>query len=297
MKEDIDGILVVNKPEGKSSGYVDLVCKKIFRTKKIGHIGTLDPFATGVLPIAINNGTKAIPYITLKSKVYEFEIKFGEKTNTADKTGIIIEKTSNIPTLKDINNIIPKFVGDIYQKPHIFSAVKVNGKRSFELARKGEIPEIAARKVTIFDLKLISQVSNEIFKFEANVSRGTFIRSLTEDIAKSLGTLGYTLSLNRTKDGNFLLKNAITLDELSEKRDNINDILIPLEDVLDDIPVIFLTCQDVLDLTFGRSVRLDISKENGRYLAINHELKFLAIVELIDGIIYPKRLLRNLKGV
>lgn len=297
MKDDIDGILVINKSEGKSSGYVDLVCKKIFGTKKIGHIGTLDPFATGVLPIAINNGTKAIPYITPKSKIYEFEIKFGEKTNTADKTGSIIEKTSNIPTLKDINNIIPKFIGEIYQKPHIFSAVKVNGKRSFELARKGKIPEIVARKVTIFDLKLLSQASNEIFKFEANVSRGTFIRSLTEDIAKSLGTLGYTLSLNRTQDGNFLLKNAITLDKLSEKRDNINDILIPLEDVLDDIPVIFLTCQDVSNLTFGRSIRLDISKENGRYLAINHELKFLAIVELTDGVIYPKRLLRNLKGV
>lgn len=297
MKKDIDGILLIDKPEGKSSGYVDLVCKTIFGTKKIGHIGTLDPFATGVLPIAINNGTKAIPYIKSKSKIYEFEIKFGEKTNTADKTGNIIKRCSNIPSLEDINNIIPKFIGDIYQKPHIFSAIKINGKRSFELARKGELPEIEARKITIFNLKLISQVSNDIFKFQTEVSKGTFIRSLTEDIAESLKTFGHTHSLIRIQDGDFSLKQAITLDELSKKRDNINDILIPLENVLDGIPVIFLTCQDVLDLNFGRSVVSDISKGNGRYLGINHELKFLAIVEMIDRVIYPKRLLRSLKGV
>ncbi len=297
MNKDINGILIIDKPEGKSSGYVDLVCKKILGTKKIGHIGTLDPFATGVLPIAINNGTKTIPYIKTESKIYEFEIKFGEKTNTADKTGYVVNATSNIPTSRDINNIIPKFIGEINQKPHIFSAIKINGKRSFELARKGEIPEISVRKITIFDLNLIGQISENIFKFKANVSRGTFIRSLTEDIAESLGSLGYTESLMRIQDGKFSLNNAITLDELREKRDNINDILIPLENVLDDIPVIFLTCQDITDLAFGKSVKINFSKENGKYLASNADLQFLAIVELIDGVVYPKRLLKNLKGV
>lgn len=293
MNNDINGILIINKPEGKSSGYVDLVCKKILGTKKIGHIGTLDPFATGVLPIAINNGTKTIPYIKTKSKTYEFEIKFGEKTNTADKTGEVIDTTQNIPNQKDIKNIIPEFIGEIEQKPHIFSAIKINGKRSFELARKGEIPQIASRKVTIFDLKLIDQTSKDIFKFEASVSPGTFIRSLTEDLAESLKSLGYTYSLRRIQDGRFLLKDAITLDELREKRDNINDVLIPLENVLDDIPVISLTCQNVLDLAFGRSIKIDFLKENGKYLASNIETQFLAIVELVDGVIYPKRILQN----
>ena len=293
MNNGIDGILIINKPEGKSSGYVDLVCKKILGTKKIGHIGTLDPFATGVLPIAINNGTKTIPYIKTKSKTYEFEIKFGEKTNTADKTGEIIDITQNIPNQKDIKNIIPEFIGEIEQKPHIFSAIKINGKRSFELARKGEIPQIASRKVTIFDLKLLDQTSKDVFKFEASVSPGTFIRSLTEDLAESLKSLGYTYSLRRIQDGRFLLKDAITLDELREKRDNINDVLIPLENVLDDIPVISLTCQNVLDLAFGRSIKIDFLKENGKYLASNIETQFLAIVELVDGVIYPKRILQN----
>ncbi len=297
MIKNIDGILIIDKSEGKSSGYVDLVCKKILGTRKIGHIGTLDPFATGLLPIAVNNGTKTIPYIKTESKIYEFEIKFGEKTNTADKTGKIIYTTPNIPTSKDINNIIPKFIGEINQKPHIFSAIKINGKRSFELARKGEIPKISARKITIFGLNLVDQVSENIFKFKANVSRGTFIRSLTEDMAESLGSLGHTHSLRRIQDGKFSLNNAITLDELREKRDNIDDILIPLENVLDDIPVISLTCQDITDLAFGRSVKIDFSKENGRYLASNAELRFLAVVELIDGVVYPKRLLKNLKGV
>lgn len=293
MNNDINGILIINKPEGNSSGYVDLVCKKILGTKKIGHIGTLDPFATGVLPIAINNGTKTIPYIKTKSKTYEFEIKFGEKTNTADKTGEIIDTTQNIPNQKDIKNIIPEFIGEIEQKPHIFSAIKINGKRSFELARKGEIPQIASRKVTIFDLKLLDQTSKDIFKFEASVSPGTFIRSLTEDLAESLKSLGYTYSLRRIQDGRFLLKDAITLDELREKRDNINDVLIPLENVLDDIPVISLTCQNVLDLAFGRSIKIDFLKENGKYLASNIETQFLGIVELVDGVIYPKRILQN----
>lgn len=293
MNNDINGILIINKPEGKSSGYVDLVCKKILGIKKIGHIGTLDPFATGVLPIAINNGTKTIPYIKTKSKTYEFEIKFGEKTNTADKTGEIIDTTQNIPNQKDIKNIIPEFIGEIEQKPHIFSAIKINGKRSFELARKGEIPQIASRKVTIFDLKLLDQTSKDVFKFEASVSPGTFIRSLTEDLAESLKSLGYTYSLRRIQDGRFLLKDAITLDELREKRDNINDVLIPLENVLDDIPVISLTCQNVLDLAFGRSIKIDFLKENGKYLASNIETQFLAIVELVDGVIYPKRILQN----
>lgn len=293
MNNDINGILIINKPEGKSSGYVDLVCKKILGTKRIGHIGTLDPFATGVLPIAINNGTKTIPYIKPSTKTYEFEIKFGEKTNTADKTGDIIETTPIIPSIEDIKAILPKFVGEIEQKPHAFSAVKINGRRAFEFARKGEIPEIKSRKITIFDLNLIEQTSERVFKFQAKVSRGTFIRSLTEDIAKSLDSLGYTLSLNRLQDGKFLLKNAITLDELREKKDNINDVLIPLENVLDDIPVIFLTCQNVLDLSFGRSVKLDSSGKDGKYLASDNDHKFLAIVELIGGVVYPKRLLRN----
>lgn len=297
MNDNISGILIINKPEGKSSGYVDLICKKIFNTKKVGHLGTLDPFATGVLPIAINNGTKVIPYITPKSKTYEFEIEFGIKTNTADKTGDIVEVNKTIPLLNDIENILPQFIGEIEQTPHIFSAIKINGRRSFELARKGEMPQIPARKVTIFNLELIGQTSDTIFKFRAEVSKGTFIRSLTEDIAKALGTLGYTYSLRRVKDGNFTIEDSITLDKLDEKKDNLNSVLIPLENVLDDIPVIFLTCQEALDLSFGKSVMVTSPKDDGRYLVSNSEIGFLAIADLIGEVIYPKRLLRSLKGV
>lgn len=295
--ENINGILVIDKPEGKSSGYIDFICKKILKTKKVGHIGTLDPFATGVLAIAINNGTKTIPYIKTERKIYEFEIKFGERTNTSDKTGEIIETSSKIPTKDEIKNIIPRFIGEISQKPSIFSAIKVNGRRAYELARKGENPDIKQRTITIFNLELIEEIPKPpIYKFRAEVSPGTYIRTLTEDIAKSLGTLGHTLSLRRIRDGKFSIDSAISLDALREKQDNIDSVLVSLENVLDDIPVILISCQDAENLLFGRCITTDFSGENGEYLASAKD-GFLEIVDFSNGIISPKKLLRsNLKG-
>ena len=364
--KNINGILIIDKPEGKSSAYIDFICKKILDVNKVGHIGTLDPFATGVLAIAINNGTKTIPYIKTERKTYEFEIKFGEKTNTSDKTGDIIETSNKIPTRCEIENILPNFIGEILQTPSIFSAIKVNGKRAYELARKGETPDIKQRTVTIFNLELIDEKfqvpekynvlsntpgrndkgdklnyfftklqkkvinfcnillraknevsldnSNEknwynsskfcknfnntvnIYKFRAEVSPGTYIRSLTEDIAKLLGTVGYTLSLKRIRDGKFSINSAISLDELRKRQDNIESVLIPLENVLDDIPVILVSCQDAENLLFGRCITTDFSGKSGEYLASTKE-GFLEIVDFSNGIISPKKLLRSsLKG-
>lgn len=287
---EISGILVVDKPEGKSSAFIDRICKKILNIKKIGHIGTLDPFATGLLAIAINSGTKTIPYIKTETKTYEFEIRFGEKTDTGDKTGTVIETSDKIPNLEEIQKIIPNFIGEISQIPHAFSAIKVDGKRAYDLARQGIVPDIKSRKITIFELEILGQTDDATFKLRAKVSPGTYIRTLSEDIAKSLGTIGTTISLRRTEDGKFSLGQSISIDKLEEKKDNIESILIPLEDVLDDIPVILISCQDAENLRFGREIANDSDFSDGEYLAKSDD-GFLGIVDFENGIIKPKRLL------
>ena len=287
MQSRLDGILIIDKPEGKSSAFIDFIVKKVLGIKKVGHIGTLDPFATGVLAIALNNGTKTIPYIKAERKTYEFEIAFGKKTNTGDKTGEIVEISNNVPTTSEIESLLPQFVGEILQTPSIFSAIKVGGKRAYELARKGEIPKINSRKVNIYSLKMIG-----LNKFRAEVSPGTYIRTLTEDIAKALGTVAYTSSLRRIRDGKFSIDKSISLDELEAKRDNVIDILIPPENVLDDIPVILVSCQDAENLLLGRCVPTQFVGNAGRYLA-TAENGFLEIVDFSDGIVSPKKLLRS----
>ena len=283
----IDGFLVIDKPEGKSSAFIDHIIKKKFKANKAGHIGTLDPFATGVLAIAINAGTKAIHYIKQSKKIYEFEISFGTKTDTADKTGKIIASGGKIPTTNEIIKILPKFIGKIQQIPSIYSAIKINGKKSYELARKGEIPNMPARSVEIYNLEMVEES-----KFKAEVSQGTYIRTLTEDIANALGTVGHTVSLRRIQDGKFSIKDGITIDKLDEIQDNINDVLITLENVLDDIPVILISCQDAENLIAGRCVYFSLDIENGTYLA-KADNGFLEIVEFLGGVIHPKKLLNG----
>ncbi len=282
-----DGFLVIDKLEGKSSAFIDFVVKKRLKASKVGHIGTLDPFATGVLVIAINVGTKAIPYVRIERKVYEFEVVFGKRTNTSDKTGEIVEVSERIPAMSEIEAVLPQFVGEISQVPSIFSAIKISGKKAYELARRGEIPRINPRKITIYSLELIGKN-----KFRAEVSSGTYIRTLTEDIAKALGTIAYTSSLRRIKDGNFSIENSITLENLEKLEDNLDGVLISLENVLDDIPVIPVSYQDAENLILGRHVPLAFAKENGQYLA-SSDNGFLEIVNFSDGVLIPKKLLRS----
>lgn len=287
MDHQPHGIIVIDKPEGKSSAFIDFIVRKITGAKKAGHIGTLDPFATGVLAVAINNGTKTIPYIKTDRKTYEFEITFGAKTDTSDKTGQVIAISDKIPSVSRIESIIPNFIGEISQVPSIYSAIKVGGRRAYELARSGQTPEMKSRKVTIFSLEC-----SEGNKFRAEVSPGTYIRSLAEDIAAALGTLGHVSSLRRIKDGRFSIEQGISLDELEKNSDNLDGVLIPIEDVLDDIPVILVSCQDAENLVLGRSVTSDYVGHNGQYLA-SAENGFLELVEFSDGVMYPKKLFRS----
>jgi tRNA pseudouridine55 synthase len=293
----LNGFLLLDKPEGVSSFFVVNRCKKILGAKRAGHLGTLDPFATGLLIIAINSGTKVIPYVTIKEKCYDFEIKFGEKMNTGDKTGTIIETNQNIPNYRDIESILPAFLGEIHQKPHPFSAVKVNGKRAYQIARSGQDPIIAVRSVTIFDLCLLMQTQENVFLFRATVSPGTYIRSLAEDVARSLETVGHVVSLKRTRDGKFKLEDAITIDRLAEKKENIDNVLISLENILDDIPVYFVTDREAGDLALGKSVNRGVdvaaSKDGVCLVASEEGMLWIAEVKASERslTLSPKRLL------
>ncbi|MDR0640218.1 MAG: tRNA pseudouridine(55) synthase TruB [Holosporales bacterium] len=291
-----NGIILLDKPAGMSSTFAGTLCKRILGIKKIGHIGTLDPLATGVLPLAINAGTKIIPFINTSKKIYDFEMKFGIKTDTGDNTGEILTTNPLIPSLSDIERVIQNFIGEQYQKPHPFSAVKINGTPAYRMARRGESPELQSKLVNIFDICILSDLENGSLKLRAAVSPGTYIRSLAEDISHALGTFGHVTSLRRVMDGKFCVGDAITIDKLREKKDNIHDVLISFEDVLDDIPVFFVSEREADDLSLGRSVVCGVNRtlKPGIVLASSSR-GFWGIVDRICDdekyVLVPKRIL------
>ena len=200
--QDINGWIILDKPQNISSNQALRKIQYELHAKKAGHIGTLDPFATGVLPLAFGEATKLIPYLEGNTKTYVFELEFGTTTSTLDTEGEITSTSPNIPTLEQIEQIIPQFIGKITQTPPMYSAIHINGTRAYELARKGISVEIPKREITIYSLilKSYSKASKKAL-FEVTCSKGTYVRTLGADIAKSLDTVGYLTSLRRTKNG------------------------------------------------------------------------------------------------
>lgn len=219
----MNGILLINKPIGYTSQDVVSKVKKILNIKKAGHTGTLDPMATGVLPVLLNDATKISKYLIEHDKIYVAKLKLGEEKDTGDSEGKTISKKDvNINIYKrenekyiEIENILKLFLGENEQTPPIYSAIKVNGRKLYEYARKGESVEIPTRKINIYDIKLIEVLENKNeIVFEVFCSKGTYIRTLCEDIAKSLGTVGYMQELERKKVDKFEIKDSINFDEL-----------------------------------------------------------------------------------
>lgn len=215
MKQMINGWIIIDKPEGMSSAHVVAKVKRLFKVKKAGHGGTLDPMATGVLPIALGEATKALSYILDGTKAYRFEVKWGEARSTEDREGEITATSPHRPQRQDIEVALPFFTGTIEQTPPAYSALKVNGKRAYALARAGEDVVLAARKIEIYSLTLL-HTSPDSASFEVVCSKGTYVRSLGRDIALHLGTHGHLISLRRTMAGPFHEKNAILLDSLED---------------------------------------------------------------------------------
>jgi tRNA pseudouridine55 synthase len=297
------GWIILDKPLGMGSTQGVGAVKRALREGgyakvKVGHGGTLDPLATGVLPIALGEATKLAGRMLDASKIYDFTIQFGTETDTLDLEGKVIDQSDVRPTHAQIEAILPRFTGPIEQVPPAYSALKVDGKRAYDLARAGEVVSLKSRDVTIHSLCAFVPLCEtngltqrhegtkdglESITLTAHVSKGTYIRSLARDIAKALGTVGHVTMLRRTKAGPFTLPSAISLDILFEKSKAhaLEDIILPIRTALDDIPALALTPEQAGLIHHGQ-VLTGIAVSDGLQLALNGENP-LALVEVSGG--------------
>ena len=254
--KDINGWLIIDKPQGMGSTDVVNTTRRLLDANKNGHTGTLDPFATGVLPIAFGEATKLIPFITEGDKVYEFTLKFGAFTNTDDIEGEITHSGGRIPSISEIKAVLPSFLGKIEQTPPAYSAVKINGERAYKLARAGKTFEMPARTVQIKSLKFLEQTAPDSFRFRVECSKGTYVRTLGRDIALKLNTFGHLTALRRTKCGFFSISDTILLENLKNMvyEGAWQDSLLPIQTPLRDIAALAISAEDAVKLRLGQGL-------------------------------------------
>lgn len=292
--QNINGWLILNKPKGISSNDAVVQTRRLFDANKNGHCGTLDPFAEGVLPIAFGEATKLISMIADGAKEYEFELKFGQQTDTLDTEGKIVATSDKIPSKEEIMQVIPQFIGIIEQTPPAYSAIKINGQRAYDLARKGVDVNIAPRKIEIFDLRLLEMPSADCVKFCVNCSKGTYIRVLGADIATKLGSVGYLTSLKRTKCANFSINDTILLEKLKNMvyESNRKDLLLSTEAPLRDIADFAVSEEDATKLRLGQKISpRNYALENlcGKKALAMSQNCLVAIVQVEEKRISPLR--------
>ena len=251
----VNGWINLDKPEGLGSTQAVGKVRRLFDAQKVGHGGTLDPLATGILPIALGEATKTIPYCQDHIKVYSFAACWGESRNTDDAEGEVIATSPIRPSEADIQAILPRFTGEISQIPPKFSAIKIDGARAYDLARDGEDVELAARVVYIETLEM-TEFSLDLPRFRVVCGKGTYIRSLVRDMAQALGTVGYIKDLRREAVGPLTQKTAISLEKLQELADSarLEEALLPVETVLADIPALALNAQEAARLKNGQAL-------------------------------------------
>ena len=315
----MNGWIILDKPLGLGSTQGVSAVKRSLRhggypKVKVGHGGTLDPLATGVLPIALGEATKLAGRMLDSDKVYDFTVQFGTQTDTLDGEGVVIAESDVRPSLADIEAILPRFTGPISQIPPAYSALKVDGQRAYDLARAGEEVVLATRQITIFKLTVRPEPVEGLscnfpsalkksspstssgrtgslgsITLTAHVSKGTYIRSLARDIALALGTVGHVTMLRRTKAGPFTLDHAISLDKLEEyaKAQRLEACLLPLRAALDDIPALALTPDQADALRVGRPLN-GIAATDGLAFAQFGET-LIALVQIADGIVTVER--------
>lgn len=262
----------------------------LFSAQKAGHAGTLDPLATGILPIALGEATKTVPFLMDAEKSYIFVITWGEMRSTQDAEGEITATSDVRPSEADILAALSEFTGEIEQVPPKFSAIKIDGKRAYDLARAGEAVEIKSRPVRVDRFELTA-TTKDTATFEVDCGKGTYIRSLARDLAAALGACGYVSGLRRTRVGPFTLKESITLDELSGMCDRarVMEALLSVTTALDDIPVLAVTEQDVVDLKHGRGIAAPPHHLNHEHVRAERDGVLIALCHARDGVLVPKR--------
>ena len=296
----MDGWLIIDKPGGMGSTDVVNLLKRAFQAQKVGHGGTLDPLATGILPIAFGAATKTVPYVMDSTKTYRFTLKFGEARDTDDADGQVIETSEARPTDAAIQEALKAFQGDILQIPPIYSAIKINGARAYDLARDGQIPEMAPRPARIDRFELESRPDADTAIFTVQSGKGVYMRSLARDIARAVGTVGHIAVLRRMRVGPFLEEAAIPLDKLVGGEDTpppSPDLLLPVTTALADIPALALTEAEAARLSFGQTISLvelmgripDDAEAAGGLLRAMAGERLKGLVRLDSGHVRPER--------
>ncbi|MAB14678.1 tRNA pseudouridine(55) synthase TruB [Parvibaculum sp.] len=295
--DPVTGWVIVDKPSGPTSTDVVNRVRRHFNARKAGHAGTLDPLATGLLPVAMGEATKTIPFIMDADKGYLITIRFGIETNSADAEGDVVAQSDERPSDEEIRDALEAFRGEIEQVPPIFSAIKVNGERAYDLARAGEEVELKSRRVTIHEIRLVSRPDPDHAVVEILCSKGTYARSLARDLARHLGTVGHVAALRRTRHGPFSEEDGIPLDKLlalshyPAASEALRTHLLPLETALDDIPAVALSDDDASRLRHGQEVLLrgrDAPILSGSVLA-THRGNPVALTEFDRGSLRPVR--------
>ncbi len=283
----INGWINLDKPAELSSSDAVNIVRRTLNAQKAGHGGTLDPLATGILPIALGEATKTIPYCQDHLKIYSFSVVWGEARDTDDAEGNVIETSDIRPEADAINAILPRFTGDIEQIPPQYSAIKVNGQRAYDIARSGGESDLAARPVYIEELNLV-EASPDKASFTCLCGKGTYMRSLARDMAKALGTVGYITDLRRCAVGPFSEENAISLAKLKEIGDisaseagASENVLLPVETVLDDIPALALNEKEASRLRNGQKLlfiaRSDVDRLHQAGIDLEYDVTALAV--------------------
>ena len=254
----VDGWVCLDKPLEMGSTEAVTRVRRLFDARKAGHAGTLDPLASGILPIALGEATKTVPFMMEARKVYRFTIHWGVSTDSVDREGRIVARSDVRPTVEQVRAALPAFVGEIDQVPPAFSAIKVDGQRAYDLAREGMEVELRARRVTIHEAAVSAAPDADHVELTIRTGKGVYVRSLARDLAAVLGAEGHVSALRRERVGPFGLENAVTLDSLEEMvhRGAASEGLLPVATALDDIPELAVTDQDAFSLRQGRPIVL-----------------------------------------
>lgn len=291
--EAVDGVLLLDKPESMSSNWALQLSRRLLNAQKAGHTGTLDPMATGLLPLAFGNATKFSADLLKADKRYIARMKFGKRTDTLDKTGVVTQTSDVRPTVDEIEALIPEFTGVFLQRPPMYSAIKRDGKNLYELARRGIEVTREARQVCVKRLTLISYEDGEL-TFETDVSKGTYIRVLADDMAMRLGTCAHLTALRRTRVGDLSIDDAVPFSELDDKTKSIEQrrkLLKGADFLLQSLPALNLT--ELLASRLENGQRLAIRQDlRGQARAYGPGNRLLGVVRVDEhGVVHPVRLI------
>jgi len=305
QKRDIHGWLVLDKPVGMTSTHAVSVIKHLFAAKRAGHAGTLDPLASGCLPIALGEATKTVPFAVDSRKIYRFSVKWGEERDTDDAEGRVVATGDERPGRAAIEALLGRFTGTIEQVPPRYSAVKLGGERAYDLARDGETVELAPRQITIHRLELVEIPDRDHAVLAAECGKGTYVRALARDIGRALGVFGHVCALRRSQVGPFGEADMIPLEQVrplchraTAGEGHFADMLLPIETALDDIPALAVSPADAARLQRGQAVLLrgrDASIIRG-LVQVASSGQLVAIAEAERGAIVPRRVF-NLTGI